>query len=58
MMQISDEPASDTSAAARNDNAVRGLLLAGAGTRFAAAVAISAALWAGYFWAIGYWAAQ
>ena len=36
------------------DGAVRGMLLASARTRFAIAIVLSIALWAGYFWVAGH----
>ncbi|MEM7406517.1 MAG: hypothetical protein AAF458_14555 [Pseudomonadota bacterium] len=32
---------------------MQGLLLVGAGVRFAVAISLSVALWAGYFWTTG-----
>ena len=47
-------PLGDTALGAAPGGAFRGLLLASARTRFAVAILLSIALWAGYFWVAGY----
>ena len=52
------EPGSEDSTGLLFDGPIRGLLLTSAQARLAMAVAVSLALWTGFFWATGFFDAS
>lgn len=52
-MNAVEETAESAERSALRDPTMHGLLLVGAGARFAVAILLSVALWAGYFWTTG-----